>query len=63
MTGIGVVFMGTMWPRAILLRADLEAAKGSKDEAKKWYGRFLGLWVGADPEFAELMARVRKANQ
>jgi hypothetical protein len=50
-----------LWPHAILLRADLEAAKGNKTIAKEFYTRFLALWAKADPEFAPLMDRVRRA--
>lgn len=48
-----------VWPRAMLLRADLEAAKGERRVARDYYTRFLALWAKSDPEFAPLMARVR----
>jgi hypothetical protein len=52
---------GWMFPRAMLLRADLATALGKKAEGRLWYARFLQLWSNADPEFAPLMARVRAA--
>ena len=52
---------GVMWPRALLERADLAGALGFRDEARQSYRRFLDLWAGADPEFAPLIARVRKS--
>ncbi len=48
-----------LWPRAMLMRADLEAAKGDKSVARDYYTKFLALWAKSDPEFAPLMARVR----
>jgi TolB-like protein len=50
-----------VWPRALLLRADLEAARGDKAIAKDFYQKFLALWANADPEFAPLLERVRRA--
>jgi hypothetical protein len=47
------------WPRMMLLRADLAAAAGSKDEARMWYGRVLDLWADADPELQPTIARIR----
>jgi hypothetical protein len=67
-SGIETVMGGTggsaimLWPRAMLLRADLEAAKGDKQIAKDYYTKFLALWAKADPEFAPLMTRVRAAR-
>lgn len=57
----GLVAMGALWSRAMLLRADLAAGQGLKDEARIWYGRFLDLWSKADPEFAPIVARARAA--
>ena len=51
-----------MWPRMMLLRADLEVAKGSPKEAKIWYDKLLDLWSTADPEFQPVVERVRKAR-
>lgn len=48
-----------LWPRAMLLRADLEAAKGDKQIARDYYTKFLALWAKADPEFAAVVQRVR----
>jgi hypothetical protein len=47
-------------PRATLLRADLAAALGQRDEAREWYRRFLDLWSTADPEFRPIVDRARK---
>ena len=59
--GIGGTQSSALWPRAILLRADLEATAkgGSKEAARDLYAKFLALWVKSDPEFALLMTRVR----
>jgi TolB-like protein len=68
LSGIEAVMSGTggsavmLWPRAILLRADLEAAKGDKQVARDYYTSFLALWSRADAEFAPLLARVRAAR-
>ena len=53
-----------MWPRVLLLRADLEAnvAGGNKELAKALYGDFLALWSKSEPEFAGLLARVRQSQ-
>lgn len=48
-------------PRAMLLRADLAAALGFKDEARLWYRRFLAFWKEADPEFRPLIDRVKRS--
>ena len=50
-----------LWPRAMLLRADLAAAAGSRNEARTWYGRVLDLWADADPELQPTIARIRSA--
>ncbi|HET9423849.1 MAG TPA: hypothetical protein VFO55_00650 [Gemmatimonadaceae bacterium] len=50
-----------LWPRALLLRADLEAARGDKAVAREHYTRFLTLWAKADPEAAPIVSRVRAA--
>ena len=57
---IGVLFSGFLWPRAMLLRADLELATGHAAEARKWYQRLLDLWGKADPELQPVLAAVRK---
>jgi tetratricopeptide (TPR) repeat protein len=51
-----------LWPRAMLLRADLAAAAGIRDEAKEWYDRVLSLWADADPELQPEVARIRGAR-
>ena len=49
------------WPRMMLLRADLAAAAGKKDEARLWYGRVLDLWADADPELQPVIAHIRSS--
>ncbi|MEO8335418.1 MAG: hypothetical protein ABI664_10615 [bacterium] len=51
-----------LWTRGMLLRADLEAAKGSHAQAKIWYDKLLDLWSAADPEFQPVVERVRQAR-
>jgi hypothetical protein len=51
-----------VWPRMMLLRADLAAATGSRDEARLWYDRVLSLWAEADPELQPEVARIRAAR-
>ena len=46
----------------MLLRADLEVAKGRPEEAKIWYDKLLDLWSTADAEFLAVVERVRKAR-
>jgi tetratricopeptide (TPR) repeat protein/TolB-like protein len=48
-------------PRAMLLRADLAAATGQREEARTWYRRFIDVWSTAVPEFQPLVERARKA--
>ena len=60
--GISSIGNALLWPRALLLRADLEAAVGEKSVARDYYGKFLELWAQADPEFAPLLARVRASQ-
>ena len=50
-----------LWPRVMLLRADLEAGAGHTDLARDFYTKFLALWSRPDPELAPLVARVRRA--
>jgi TolB-like protein/tetratricopeptide (TPR) repeat protein len=47
-------------PRLSLMRAELEAAIGDRNEARKWYRRFLDLWVDVDPDFAPILERARR---
>lgn len=49
-------------PRAILLRADLAAALGHRDEAREWYARFIDLWGTAVPELQPIVERARKSR-
>lgn len=60
---VGQVIGNTMLlvPRAVLLRADLAAGLGFRDEARLWYQRYLDLWAKADPQAAPVLERVRKA--
>jgi tRNA A-37 threonylcarbamoyl transferase component Bud32 len=46
-------------PRTMALRAELAAARGEHDVAKRWAGSVLQLWGGADPELAPVVARMR----
>lgn len=48
-------------PRAMLLRADLAAAAGQRDEARAWYTRFIDMWSTAVPEFQPIVERARKS--
>ena len=48
-------------PRTMLLRADLAAATGQRDEARLWYRRFIDIWATADPILQPLVERARKA--
>ena len=48
-------------PRLMLLRADLAAARGLKDEARVWYRRFIDVWNTAVAELQPLVARARKS--
>jgi TolB-like protein len=57
----GTTLLGMLWPRMMLIRADLAAAAGSAGEAHTWYGRFLDLWMKPDAEFQPVIDRVRKA--
>lgn len=49
-------------PRLMLLRADLAAARGHRDEARLWYDRFLQAWSTANPEFQPVVQRARAAR-
>ena len=51
-----------MWPRAMLLRADLAAAAAQRDEARLWYDRFLAIWSSPDPKFMPIVERARRAR-
>jgi tetratricopeptide (TPR) repeat protein len=49
-------------PRMMLLRADLAAATGSRDEARDWYRRFIDALSYAAPELQPLVERARKSR-
>ena len=49
------------YPRQMLLRAELAAALGFRDEARTWYKRFIDIWATAQPELQPIVARARKA--
>ena len=46
-------------PRAMALRAELAAARGEHDLARRWAGSVLQLWGGADPELTPVVSRMR----
>lgn len=48
-------------PRMMLLRADLAAATGQREEARTWYRRFIDVWATAAPELQPLVQRARKS--
>jgi tetratricopeptide (TPR) repeat protein len=48
--------------RLMLLRADLAAARGHRDEARAWYARFLDVWSTAVPELQPVVERARQAR-
>ncbi len=50
------------WIRMMVMRADLAAAIGSRDEAIKWYDRVLDLWAEADAELKPAVDRIRAAR-
>jgi hypothetical protein len=58
----GIVGSGAaLWPRAMLMRADLAKATGNKAEARFWYLRVLDLWAKADAELQPTIERIRAA--
>ena len=52
----------TLAPRIMLLRADLAAATGMKDEAREFYRRFIDAFMFASPELKPLVDRARQAR-
>jgi TolB-like protein len=48
--------------RIAVLRADLAAALGARDEARLWYDRLLALMTHPDPDVAPLVERVRRSR-
>ena len=61
LSGGGLQIAGMLWPRGMLQRADLAAALNYNDEARLWYGRFVGLWAKADAPFQPTVDRARRA--
>ena len=57
----GSTIVQPLIPRAMILRADLAAALGERDEARLWYKRLLDLWAKPEPEFQPLIDRVRRS--
>ena len=60
-TGVVTIGASSLWPRAMLLRADLAMAKGLKGEARIWYLRVLDLWANADKELQPTIDRIKAA--
>ena len=58
-SGVVVTQGAGFWPRMMLMRADLAAAAGQRDEARRWYTAVLDLWGDADPELELAVNRVR----
>lgn len=58
----GAYGAGALWPRMMLLRADLAAAAGIRTEAMLWYDRVLDLWADADAELRPVVERIRTAR-
>ena len=46
-------------PHSMLLRAELAAAAGQRDEARTWYRRFIDAWATAIPELQPIVAQAR----
>jgi eukaryotic-like serine/threonine-protein kinase len=59
--GPGFTFQGMLWPRALLLLADLAAARGHKTEAAQAYRLFIGMWDRGDSEVQPIVGRARQA--
>jgi len=60
--GSAVAQLAPLLMREMLLRADLAAGLGKREDARLWYGRFLAFWSDPDPEFKPLIDRIRKAQ-
>jgi TolB-like protein/tetratricopeptide (TPR) repeat protein len=60
--GNSVAQLAPLLAREMLLRADLAAGLGRREDAGLWYGRFLAFWSDPDPEFRPLIDRIRKAQ-
>ncbi len=50
-----------LWPRMMLMRADLAAAAGQRAEARQWYASVLDLWADADAEMLPVVSRIRRS--
>ena len=61
-TGLVPVVGAPLWPRMMLMRADLAAAAKQTEEAAKWYDSVLSLWANADTELQPEVARIRAAR-
>lgn len=48
-------------PRTALLRADLAAGLGHREEARLWYQRFISLWSTAVSELQPMVERARRS--
>lgn len=57
-SGVSVAYFA---PRAMLLRADLAAARGLNDEARTWYQRFIDTWSTAVPELQPTVERAKQS--
>jgi tetratricopeptide (TPR) repeat protein len=58
-TGVVPLIGAPLWPRMMLLRADLAWALGHPEEARIWYSRVLDLWADADADLQPVVARIR----
>jgi tetratricopeptide (TPR) repeat protein len=59
--GPGLAFSGMLWPRTLLLLADLAAATGQREEAARAYRLFVEMWEHGDPEVQPIVQRARAA--
>jgi tetratricopeptide (TPR) repeat protein/TolB-like protein len=59
--GVVSVTGSGLWARGMLQRANLAAATGQREEARKWYARVLDLWANADPELQPTIARIHSS--
>ena len=55
------MYAPVLWPRMMLLRADLAAALGFPEEARVWYARVLDLWTEADAPLQPTIQRIQGA--
>jgi tetratricopeptide (TPR) repeat protein/TolB-like protein len=49
-------------PRAMLMRGELAAALGHRDEAARWFDRLIALWRRPDPDLGPLIERARRGR-